>query len=61
MVLHLSGIADVNAPYCHCTELCCTLLSLQQNGLDADAAKFLSEGLKQNTGLKDLKYAASLC
>ena len=34
---------------------CCSLFN---NDLGADGAKFLSEGLKQNTGLKELKYAA---
>ena len=34
---------------------CC---SLRRNNLGAEGAKFLSEGLKQNTGLKELKYAA---
>ena len=28
------------------------------NGLNAEAAKFLSEGLKKNTGLTTLEYAA---
>ena len=42
----------------YCTELCCTLLSLGGSYLNAKAAEFLSEGLKTNTGLTALKYAA---
>ena len=40
------------------------LYSLFANNLRAEGAKFLSEGLKGNTGLKELEYAAiqtSLC
>ena len=33
--------------------------SLRNNQLDAEAAKYLSEGLKENTALKELKYAAT--
>jgi len=33
--------------------------SLRNNRLDAEAAKYLSEGLKENTALKELKYVAS--
>ena len=32
--------------------------SLRNNLLNAEAAKFLSEGLKKNTGLTTLEYAA---
>ena len=39
-----------SAPFCSC--------SLRQNLLDAEAAKFLAEGLKANTGLTALEYAA---
>ena len=35
---------------------CCSLFN---NNLGADGAKFLSEALKQDTGLKRLKYAAT--
>ena len=37
----------------------CLFHSLQQNQLDAEAAKHLSEGLKLNSTLQALKYAAS--
>ena len=33
--------------------------SLQRNQLDAEAAKYLSEGLKENEALTSLEYAAS--
>ena len=35
--------------------------SLRSNNLDAEAAKHLSEGLKENKALTSLEYAASHC
>ena len=40
------------------TVLCTLACSLSGNDLRAEGAKFLSEGLRENTSLKELKYTA---